>query len=104
MTDVKIGVQADVAGAAAGIRKVEAATAGLEKRLDGVAKGAARAAEQVAKLEAIASRLSRAFGQPVDDVSAAMFNSRFENMRSGSGFGSRRLKQFGSFRGLGRQP
>lgn len=65
MTDVKIGVQADVAGAASGIKKVEAATAGLEKRLDGVGKTAARAADQVAKLEAIASRLSKALGGSV---------------------------------------
>src|SRR5216684_6163216 len=95
--EVKIDVTANTTGAADGIKKVDAATAGLEKRLDGVNRTAAKAADQVAKLEAVASRLSKAFARPVDDVSAAMGNDRFERMRAGGGFGSRRMKQFSSF-------
>jgi hypothetical protein len=94
---VSIDVGVNSSGAADGIKKVDAATAGLEKRLDGVNRTAAKAADQVAKLEAVAIRLSKAFARPVDDVSAAMGNDRFERMRAGGGFGSRRMKQFNSF-------
>ncbi|MGO8915386.1 MAG: hypothetical protein ACLQJR_05710 [Stellaceae bacterium] len=78
MTEVKIGVNANVGQAEAGIKKVDAATAGLEKRLEGVSAAAKAAGDQVDRLVKL---LSGATGRSIDDVSAVMAADRFTKLK-----------------------
>lgn len=102
--NIRIGVNADAAGAASEVSKIDKAAEGAAESIKEIAREASGAEKALDNMAKAAERLARAkaalereTGTKISDDDTRTFLDNFDRMRNGRQMGAKRLRQFDDF-------